>query len=402
MIALKKKVEILVNHLGYGGIEQAVSSFCNLLKDEVDISILSFYRLYDQPVFFIDSSIPITYLYETDLPIKMKKYHQMLKKWQIILIFKTIFVDYIKGLHLFQFCKDLFGSFYFVLGKWRKLKKHLQKTNADIYISTRYEISEILSKYGNSNSFKIGWEHNHHHGDMVYRKNVAQASSHLDCLVLVSRFLTKDYQDVLRDKTCQCVYIPNMINYNLPFISDYRDKRILMVGRLEQEKGLFDAIDIMKRLQEKMIPFHLDIVGDGPLRSRLEQYVNEKGLTYSVQFHGFQSHAYIEELMKHSSIYLMTSFTESFGLVLIEAMNAGIPCLSFDSAEGAQELIQNDSNGYLVQNRNLDEMTDKIIYLFQNPEVIQRLGRNAKNFSLNFLPDSIKMMWLQILKGEKK
>lgn len=401
MITLKKRVEIIVNHLGYGGIEQAVSSFCNLLKDEVDLSILSFYRLYDKPVFPIDSSIPITYLYETELPLKMKKYHQMLKEKKKKEFFAAIFQDYIKRFHLIRLCKELFGSFYLVNHKFQKLKKHLQTTSADIYISTRYETSEILAKYGNPNSFKIGWEHNHHHGNMEYRKNVVQASSNLDRFVLVSRALTKDYQEAFRDKKCKCVYIPNMIDYNLPFISDYRDKRILMVGRLEKEKGLFDAIDIMKRLQEKMITFHFDIVGDGPLKSQLMQYVNEKGLTDFVQFHGFQSHAYIEELMKHTSLYLMTSFTESFGLVLIEAMNAGIPCLSFDSAEGAQELIQNDSNGYLIKNRNVDEMASQIIYLFQNPEIIQRLGKNAKEFSINFLPNSVKMMWLEVLGGEK-
>jgi len=80
---MKKKLEILVYHLGYGGIEKAVSSLVEVLKNDYEISILSFYRLYNQPVFVIDSNIPIRYLYETDVPLKVKKYNQLIKKKQI-------------------------------------------------------------------------------------------------------------------------------------------------------------------------------------------------------------------------------------------------------------------------------------------------------------------------------
>lgn len=396
---MKKHVEIIVYHLGYGGIEQAVSSLTHLLQNDVELSILSFYKLYDTPVFPLANFVPVTYLYETDVPLKVKKYNQLLHQGKILQMISMVFKDYFKGLHFLTFFHDLFYSFdiYFLKGRFRKLKKHLKKSSADVYISTRYEISDILSKYGNANSFKIGWEHNHHHGNKVYKKHVVDASCNLNRLVLVSRDLTNDYSREMEQKKCKCVYIPNMLSYDLTFISDYQEKRILLVGRLEEEKGIFDAINVMKRLQERMIPFHFDIVGDGPLKSFLVKHVQDKNLYQYVTFHGFQNHAYIETLYRHASIYLMTSFTESFGLVLLEAMNAGLPCLAFDSAEGARELINNDSNGYLVQNRDVDEMANKIIYLLNHPEVIQRLGKNAKEFSKNFLPNSVKAMWKSVL-----
>lgn len=397
---MKKKLEILVYHLGYGGIEQMVSNVSHLLKNDFDISILSFYKLYEKPVFPIDNSIPITYLYESNVPLKVKKYNQLFHQRKIGFMLKEVFNDYIKGCHFITLYRDFSFSVgaYFLKGRYRKLKKHMKSNKSDIYLSTRYEISKILTKYGHKSSLKIGWEHNHYHGDFNYKKNLLNSSKKLDYLVVVSRALTNEYQQDLKDEKCKCIFIPNMLPYDLNFQSDYRERRILFVGRLEKEKGLFDAIDVMKRLQERMIPFHFDIVGDGPFMKQLMKHVQNKGLADFIQFHGFQNHQYIEKLYQHTAISIMTSYTESFGLVILEAMNAGIPSLAFDSAEGARELILNNSNGFLIQNRNLDEMAEKIIFLFQNPKEIQRLGQNAKEFSKNYLSDSVRTNWLQIMR----
>jgi len=400
---MKKRVEILVYHLGYGGIEKAVSSLVSMLKDNYEVSILSFYRLYDQPIFAIDPSVSISYLYNTDVPLKVKKYNQLLRQKKIGKMLGAVFSDYIKGFHFLNLFHDLFYSIhiYFFQGRFRRLKKHLKHSNCDIYISTRYEISEILGKFGPKNSLKIGWEHNHYHDNLDYKRRVVEASKDLDCLVLVSRALTKDYQKDLAISHCRSVYIPNVIDFNLPFMSDYQEKRILMVGRLEPEKGLFDAIEIAKRLQERMVSFHLDIVGDGPLRADLEKNIQDRNLGAYVTIHGFQSHEYIARLQEHASLYLMTSITESFGLVLLEAMNAALPTLAFSSAEGACELIQNDVNGYLIEDRNIEEMATMIELLLKKPEKLAILGRNAKAFSQNFLPSSVKVMWMNLLDGGK-
>lgn len=400
---MKKELEILVYHLGYGGIEKAVSSLASLLKDEYTVSILSLYRLYDQPIFPFDPSIKIKYLYETDIPLKVKKYNQLLKKMQIAKLLKALWQDYFKGFHFLTFFHDFFGSvsIYFLNGRFRKLKRHLKQDNSHIYISTRHEISKYLVKYGNHNSLKIGWEHNHHHGNVKYKNAVVKNSKDLDYLILVSRMLTKDYQKEMALMRCRPIYIPNILDQDLSFVSDYSEPRIVMVGRLESEKGLFDAIEVVKRLQEKMVSFHLDIIGDGPLKQDLEQNIIKRNLGNYVTIHGFQNHEYIEKIFLHASLYLMTSFTESFGLVLLEAMNAGIPCLAFTSAEGACELIQDDINGYLIGERNIEQMAHKIIFLLSNREKLTTLGKNAKSFSKNFLPNSVKLLWYQMIEGGK-
>lgn len=398
-----KKIEFLVLHLGYGGIENAVSNVSNLLKENYEVSILSLYRLYENPIFPIDSRIKITYLYDSDVPLKVKKYNALLKEKQIGKLFQAVWKDYGVGFHGLTFFHDFFVSIdiYFLKGRFRRLKKYLKKDQKDVYISTRWEISKYLSKFGNKNSKRYGWEHNHYHGNENYKKNLLQASKNLDALVLVSQELTLEYQKELKNETCKCYYIPNMISYDLPFVSDYSKNNIMMIGRLEKEKGLMDAILVAKRLQEQRIPFQLNIIGDGTLRESLEQAVREMNLTSFVTFHGFQNHDYIENLMKDTSLYLMTSFTESFGLVLVEAMNAGIPCIAFDSAEGARDLIQHEKNGILIPNRDLNLMTENIVFLLQDKERLKKMGQNAKHYSKFFLGDQVKQNWLWFLEDRR-
>ena len=96
----------------------------------------------------------------------------------------------------------------------------------------------------------------------------------------------------------------------------------------------------------------------------------------------------------------MTSYTESFGLVLVEAMAYGIPCLAYTSAEGANDLITNDYNGYLIENRDKDEMIEKIEYIMNNDNKRKELGKNARSYSLNYTGDIVKKQWIDLLKGK--
>ena len=96
----------------------------------------------------------------------------------------------------------------------------------------------------------------------------------------------------------------------------------------------------------------------------------------------------------------MTSYTESFGLVLIEAMAYGIPCIAYDSAEGANDIIQNNYNGYLIKNRNEHDMADAVIKLLSNRAELKRLSNNARQTALKYTATSVKDKWLEVL-GDK-
>ena len=93
----------------------------------------------------------------------------------------------------------------------------------------------------------------------------------------------------------------------------------------------------------------------------------------------------------------MTSFTESFGIVLIEAQSFGIPCVAYDSAQGALEIIENEKNGYLISGRNKDDMCKKIGMLIEDIELRKKLGESGRLNAMQYSVLEVKKKWFNFL-----
>ena len=125
--------------------------------------------------------------------------------------------------------------------------------------------------------------------------------------------------------------------------------------------------------------------------------VTDNNLSKFVTLHGFQSKDYINKMLCKSSLYLMTSHTESFGIVLVEAMSYGIPCIAFNSAEGAREVISDGKNGYLISDRSFDNMIEKIQYLIDNDSIREKMGEKARKSVEKYAIDVVVKQWIKII-----
>ena len=148
--------------------------------------------------------------------------------------------------------------------------------------------------------------------------------------------------------------------------------------------------------------WHLDIIGDGPERDRLETYIKSHKLQDKVTLHGFQSKEYIDNMLHKSSLFVMTSYTESFGIVLLEAMSHGIPCVAFSSAEGAKEIITSGKNGYLIKNRNSSAMIKKIEDIMKKEDVRKELGKQARKSIKQYTKEVVQEDWYNLLEKKVK
>ena len=91
----------------------------------------------------------------------------------------------------------------------------------------------------------------------------------------------------------------------------------------------------------------------------------------------------------------------AFGIVLIEAMSHGLPCIAFDSAEGACEIINSGENGYLIKNRSFDAMILKIEDLIKNENERKRISKYARKSIQKYTSDNVNKMWIKLIeKGE--
>ena len=379
MITLKK-VTILALHLGYGGIEKSIAALANLLADDYEVEIISSYQLFDKPAFDIDPRVEVRYL--------ITKYKPNREAWK----------SSIKHLRPISFVKGSFNSVMTLALRRSTMIRAIENCHSDIIISTRDLFNTWLGTYGRKSCYKIGWEHNHYHGDMSYADKVTKSARNLDALVLVSDSLRKFYKKQLADTKCKCFYIPNMLDSVPDQLSKLNEKRLISVGRLSREKGYEDLLDVFKLIHQEEPSWRLDIIGDGAQKNLLGDRIFNEGLKECVTLHGFQDKTFINNLLSKSSIYLMTSVTESFGIVLIEAMSYGLPCVAFDSAEGATELIQDGVNGYLISYRNKEEYAKKVIELIRNKKLRTKLGSAGRKTSLNYTGDKVKRDWIKLLK----
>ena len=392
-----KKITILSLHLGYGGIEKSIVALANLLCSKYKVEIACIYKLYDQAAFKIDSKVKVNYLINSNLPKKVEEYKLLLFRFHFIKLFSKLYKDYFSKLKFKEFFSDSIGGIQMYSKRMKVMKKYIQNSNADVIISTRTFLNDLLSHYKRENVLTIGWEHNHYHNNMKYAIDVVRSCKRLDYFVLVSNDLYKFYENQLKNYNCKCTYIPNILDSVPQHLAKLEEKRLVSVGRLSKEKGYLDLLKIYSVLSKKYPDWTLDIIGDGAEKEVLKQYIKEHNLTDKVTLHGFQGKDYIDKILNKSSIYLMTSYTESFGIVLIEAMSHGLPCIAFSSAEGAKELIDSGRNGYLIKNRNYSAYIQKVDDLINDLEMRKKIGKNGRKSIHKYRGEEVIKKWINII-----
>lgn len=375
-----KKVTILALHLGYGGIEKCIAALANSLVDTYKVEILAIYKLYDEPAFYIDPKVHIRYLSK-------------------VVPNKNDFKYAVKRVNIFKIIKEAIKALNILRIKRKVLIDAIDSCDSDIIISTRDYTNKYLGEYRNNNVIAIGWEHNHPHGDKVIMKRLRNSCKYLDKLVVVSRELKHIYSEDFKnnDIKCQVEYIPNFLEKIPKKINKLDNKNIISVGRLEPEKGFLDLVSVFKLMELKDGDVYLNLVGDGSQKDKIFKNIVDNNISRKVRMPGYLDFEELNKLYEKSSLYLMTSYTESFGLVLIEAMSHGIPVIAFSCAEGAKELINNGVNGYLINNRNEHEMADRAVKLLNNPDKLKELGENARTTALKYSKDEVKKMWIKLL-----
>ncbi len=371
-----KKITIMALHLGYGGVEKYISNLCNIIGNDYKVEIISTYKLYDQPVFKINTNVNIKYLINYG-PNK-QEFNKAVKSKNIKNIFSEI-IKAIKTLYL----------------KYKLNIEAIKNINSDYIITTRAFHSKLVGKFAKKSIVKIATEHNHHNNDKKYVRKVVNSVRSFDYFIAVSQGMYKFYKDRLTK--AKCIYIPNVIDY-IPDVDSKKDKNtIISIGRLSKEKGFTDLISVLNIVKQQIPDIKLHLIGDGEEKDAIKNKIDSLGLQDNVIMHGFLNKEQIEEYMLDSSVYVMTSHTESFGLVLLEASSYAIPSVAFDSAAGAKELI-NRNNGVLISNRDKYSMARAIVNLLHNKDKLNRLGDNAKKGVLKYSKESVYRDWISLLK----
>jgi len=159
-------------------------------------------------------------------------------------------------------------------------------------------------------------------------------------------------------------------------------KRLLVISYLSRDKRLTQLLRVIAALAARRDDFVLDVVGDGEDRANLEAFVRQHGLGERVRFHGFRQREELPAFLARSHCFLFQTGLDIWGLVLNEAMAAGLPCVVSPNAGGACDLVVEGRTGFVVDYEDVSAAAARIEYLLDHPEAARRMGAEGQRFVL--------------------
>ncbi len=160
-----------------------------------------------------------------------------------------------------------------------------------------------------------------------------------------------------------------------------RSPILLSVSNLVHTKGIDLNLVAVQRLRKRYPALCYRVIGDGPLKTKLQQMAASLKLGDYVEFLGYQPHSRVMEYMAECDIFALPSWREGFGVVYLEAMAHGKPVIGCQG-EGIEDFVEHGKTGMLVKPRDVDSLVEALDFLLSHPEEAKAMGERARKVVL--------------------
>ena len=219
------------------------------------------------------------------------------------------------------------------------------------------------------------------------KKNISK----FDALVALTNGSAAEWKLIIPN-----VYIiPNPITkYPEDIKKQSTNNRIIAVGRLDYEKGFDRLISAFSIISKQIPQWHLDIFGEGGEKKKLLSLISSYSLDDQIKISKPTPNIYKEYI--ESDFCVVSSYYEGWGLVILEAMSCGTPCVSFNCKYGPGDIIEHHVNGLLAEDGNIHDLAYNILWMCNHNKERSEMGRNARIHSTNYRIDKIMPMWIKL------
>lgn len=283
------------------------------------------------------------------------------------------------------------------------LVRRIKQIADGIIVSTRNEHSVLLSRYGQKHVLKIAQLHHDHCFDKRLLADVKKRYDNITYFTLLTDVLTQEMQQLLSDagKHTRCVTMENFLDADARSVElANKEKYVVAVGRLHPVKGFDRLLRVWKDTAAAHPDWTLRIVGGGEEEQALAALANELGVQDRVEFTGALAHDEVLEQMTNASVYAMTSYSEGFPFVLIEAMSCGLPVVAFDVRVGPRAIIRDGVDGVLVKDHDEAAFCKALSTLMDNEEQRVQYSQKALERAEDFSEEKIVSKWMALFEQQ--
>ena len=378
---MKKKILFVNGHLNPGGVERALENIlCNLDYSKYDVDLVLLEEIG---------------AYRAELPeqvnVRLVDLHNTYGSLPKVLLQCILKRDWLclKMRLLFLLCKYIDNRMLKHAKSWLFKDKHY-----DVAIGFRPGVCTDLVAFAVASDKKLTWWH---HGEYSLSeaedRSYKQSCAKMDHVVAVSNGCAQFLKEQMSENADKITVIPNIVPVEeiqckaemFAYPVDRSKKQIASVGRLSLEKHMENCVFAAKQLLLSGFDnFQWTLVGDGPERNRLEMLVNDNALQGYISIVGSQSNPY--PYIKNADLFVHPSYVESQGLVVLEAMTLGVPCVVTKSL-GPCEFMVDGVNGILTE-QNPESLSKAVIQILKNEQLYRHIKGNTC-CPTQFYPDDV-------------
>lgn len=344
-----------------GGIERVIERLSNYFIEVLNynIHIISVYSPHNDNFFKLNKNISVT-----NLGIKYSENNSL----------KSRFLK----------CKEINNRIKEVLNDKKFdviMTFHSTISSAILFNKKNFKEKIVVTEH---NSYKYYSKLRHIINIINYRK--------ADKLVVLTQSDKKFYSKFIKNVE----QIPNSIPFSNDIFPNYNNKRIISVGRIEEVKGFDYLIDAFYLIYKKYSEWTLHIVGDGTQKQILEDEIKKYNLEEQIIIEPFTKE--IKNKYLGSSIYALSSRFEGFSLVILEAMECGLPIVSFD-IDAAMEILKDGEDSLIAEKFNIKEFAEKLSVLMDDEEKRETYGKMGKKNVQRYNINQIGTKWNKLFES---
>ena len=279
------------------------------------------------------------------------------------------------------------------------LRQFIKKNNIDIIVDVDLvlDIFTIPALFCLKSKL-VSWEHfNFEIENESRRRRIAMKLASIFSDVIIT--LTKKDMDTYKmnfKKIKRIEYISNPLETTIELKNNISNKQIISVGKLLPIKGYDLLLDVAKVVLTTHTDWKWVILGDGPEYEHINTELKKRNLEGKLLLKGNVKN--VDDYYSSSSIFVLTSKNEGFGIVILEAKAHGLPIVCFDIKTGVGDMVKDDYNGFIIEKYDTNQMADKIIKLIENEDLRKKFSNNAYQGLDEYNMEIIIQKWNTIFK----